>query len=226
MKISIVIPTIDEAAVVGQAVESAQQAGASEIIIVDGGSHDATCQVAEQLGACVISSKRGRAVQQNAGAGIATGDALMFLHADCRLPESGLDEIGHVLTASSQCVGGFFRQRIDHPGRMYRLIEAGNLVRANVLKWAYGDQGVFVRSSVFADIGGFPEIAIMEDLYLMKRLKRCGHLACVNAPLLVSARRWQAQGVVRQTVRNWCLLTAAHLGVSPTVLARHYPRPT
>jgi rSAM/selenodomain-associated transferase 2 len=226
VKISVIIPAIDEACVIGQAIQSAHQAGASEIIVADGGSRDSTCQTAESLGARVVTSEPGRAIQQNSGSRAASGDVLLFLHADCQLPASGLDELQEALKASPLSVGGFFRQRIEHPGRMFRFIEAGNLLRARSLKWAYGDQGIFVRSTVFADVGGFPQIAIMEDLYLMKRLKRCGRLACINAPLVVSARRWQARGLVRQTLRNWCMLAAAHLGISPSVLAHYYPRAT
>lgn len=222
MKISVIIPAIDEARVIGQAIRSAQQAGANDIIVVDGGSRDSTGETAERMGAQVVASEPGRGLQQNAGARVANGDVLMFLHADCQLPEDGLNEIRDALITTSHCVGGFFRQRIEHPGRLFRFVETGNLMRARVLKWAYGDQGIYVRSNVFTEVGGFPEIAIMEDLYLMKQLKRRGSLACINSPLTVSVRRWQANGLVKQTFRNWCLLTAAHLGVSPAELARHY----
>ncbi|MCH2201389.1 MAG: TIGR04283 family arsenosugar biosynthesis glycosyltransferase [Fuerstiella sp.] len=226
MKISVIIPAIDEAQVIGAAVDSAVCAGADEVILVDGGSQDETSEVAETHGACVLSSAPGRAHQQNAGAQDAAGDVLLFLHADCCLPEFGLSEIRRRLTDEKSCIGGYFRQRIDGSRMIYRLIESGNLLRANTMKWAYGDQAIFVRRGIFRDIGGFPEIPLMEDLYIMKQLKQRGDLICIDSPLLVSARRWENRGTIRQTLCNWSMLAAVHLGVSPAVLARFYPRTT
>jgi len=182
--------------------------------------------MAHRCGARVVTAKPGRAIQQNAGANIATGDVLLFLHADCCLPESGLEDIRRQMLADDSCVGGCFRQRIDQPGWLYRWIEFGNFLRAKILKWAYGDQAIFVRTLTWQNIGGFPEIPLMEDLYLMKRLKKKGRLICIRAPLVVSARRWKHQGPLRQTLRNWTLLAAVHLGISPATLARFYPRAT
>jgi rSAM/selenodomain-associated transferase 2 len=224
--ISVIIPAIDEAEVIGAAVSSAVRAGADEVILVDGGSSDATPRIAEQHGALVLTALPGRASQQNAGAHAAKGDLLLFLHADCCLPEDGLDEIRQQMAACKSRTGGFFRQRIDHAGWIYRWIEFGNLFRARTLKWAYGDQAIFVRSNVYHAIGGFPKMPLMEDLYFMKRLKREGQLVCIQAPLVVSARRWTKRGTIRQTLRNWTMLVAVHLGVSPNTLARFYPRTT
>ena len=221
-----IIPAIDEARVIGVAVQSAVDAGADEVILVDGGSHDGTPEFAKKNGARVLTAAPGRASQQNAGAQVAVGDVLLFLHADCRLPEAGLAEIRHQLTAENSCVGGYFRQRIDDAAGIYRWIEFGNLLRAKTLKWAYGDQAMFVRTSIFQRIGGFPDMVLMEDLFIMKRLKRQGPLICISTPLLVSARRWKNHGSIRQTLCNWTMLLAVHLGVSPSVLARFYPRTT
>ncbi len=226
LKISVIIPAIDEAEVIGAAVDSAQRAGASEVILADGGSSDGTADVAESHGARVVTSDRGRARQQNTGAQLASGDVLLFLHADCCLPETGLQEVRKQLAGSLSRVGGCFRQRIDDPRRIYRWIESGNHLRATLLKWAYGDQAIFVRTDVFQRLGGFPDIALMEDLYLMKQLKREGELTFVDAPVVVSARRWRQRGTVRQTLRNWVMLLAVHLGVSPDRLASYYPRTT
>ncbi|MCH2212369.1 MAG: TIGR04283 family arsenosugar biosynthesis glycosyltransferase [Fuerstiella sp.] len=226
MKISVIIPAIDEVQVIGAAVDSAVCAGADEVILADGGSQDGTPAVAESHGASVMSAEQGRAHQQNAGAQSAAGDVLLFLHADCCLPKSGLSEIRGRLSKEKSCVGGYFRQHIDGSPLVYRWIETGNLLRAGMLKWAYGDQAIFVRTDIFRDIGGFPEIPLMEDLYMMKKLKQRGNLICIDSPLLVSARRWENRGVLRQTLRNWLLLAAAHLGVSPSVLSRFYPRTT
>jgi len=226
LTISVIIPAIDEAEVIEAAVRSAVRAGADEIILADGGSSDATCEIARHCGARVLTTEPGRASQQNAGANIATGDILLFLHADCCLPKIGIEDIRQQMSASDSCVGGCFRQRIDQAGWLYRWIEFGNFLRAKILNWAYGDQAIFVRTRTWQDIGGFPEIPLMEDLYLMKRLKKKGRLICIRSPLVVSARRWKNRGPLRQTLRNWTLLTAVHLGVSPTTLARFYPRVT
>ncbi len=226
LKISVIIPAIDEALVIGAAIESAVCAGADEIILADGGSHDDTAHIGENHGVRLLTAAPGRASQQNAGAHLAMGDVLLFLHADCCLPVTGLAKIRQQLTAENSFVGGYFRQTIDDPGWVYRWIESGNLWRARTLKWAYGDQGIFVRTSIFEGVGGFPDMPLMEDLYIMKRIKRHGRLVCIDAPLLVSARRWKKRGTIRQTLRNWMMLVAVHLGVSPAVLARFYPRTT
>jgi len=222
MRVSVIIPAIDEASAIAGAIDSAVRSGADEIIVADGGSVDETVAKAKDCSARVVSSATGRAVQQNAGAAIADGDVLLFLHADCRLDPSAVESVRKILSASA--VGGYFRQRIEHPRPIYRLIEAGNLLRAKTLKWAYGDQGIFVRRDVFLSVDGFPDVEIMEDLYLMKRLKRRGQLVCVDSPLVVSPRRWEESGAVHQTLRNWTMLTATHLGISPSRLVRFYPR--
>ena len=226
MKISVIIPAINEEAEIAAAVQSAVIAGAYDVVVADGGSTDATIKTAEAAGAQTVVAPPGRASQQNAGASQCRGDVLLFLHADCRLPKAAAGDVSAALSCSNGCVGGFFQQRIDHPGRIYRWIESGNRQRADRLGWAYGDQAIFVRRTVFEDIGAFPQIDIMEDLFLMKRLKRCGSLACIDEPIVVSARRWEERGTIRQTLRNWAMLIAANLGVSPSILARFYPRAT
>ncbi len=226
MKTSVIIPTLNEHSCVGAAVESALRAGADEVLVADGGSTDGTADLAVAAGARLVRSAPGRAVQQNAGADAATGDVFLFLHADCRLPADAVPVVVRSLQQCPAAVGGFFRQRIDHPARVFRWIEFGNLLRARMLRWPYGDQAIFTRRRVFHSIGGFPLLDIMEDLYLAKQLNRRGTLVCIDRPLTVSARRWVRQGAVRQTLRNWSLLAAVHLGVSPQRLARHYPRAT
>jgi len=226
VKVSVIIPAIDESAVVGHAVASARLAGADEIIVVDGGSVDDTASRARERGARVLTAASGRAAQQNAGGFAAEGDVLLFLHADCRLPESGIAELRTAMANSASVVGGCFRQHIDHPGRTFRLIESGNLLRVRFLKWAYGDQAIFVHTTIFRELRGFPDLHLMEDLYFMKQLKRRGRLVVIRSKLFVSARRWMQHGTIRQTLQNWTLLLAVHLGVSPGRLARHYPRTT
>ena len=221
MSISVIIPTLNEAERIGPLIAATRELGTCEIVVVDGGSDDGTV---ENVGGAdtVLSTQRGRAVQQNAGAAAAGGDVLLFLHADCRL-QAGAFEAVEAALKDERVVAGCFRQRIDAAGWRYRLLERGNALRVKLWKWAYGDQGIFVRRDAFEDVGGFPELKLMEDLYLMKRLKKRGRIVQIDPPLLVSPRRWQQAGFVRQTLRNWVLLGLAGCGVSPDRLARFYP---
>lgn len=216
-----IIPTLNEAERIAQAIAAARGAGECEIIVADGGSADGTLQQAASADR-VLTTDPGRALQQNAGAVASTGDVLLFLHADCLLPTGAFDAIRTALDDKG-CIGGCFRQAIDAPGLAYRILEWGNAQRVRWLGWAYGDQGIFVRRDVFNRLGGFPEIPLMEDLYFMKRVRREGRIALIEPRLRVSARRWQAHGIVRQTLRNWTLLALAHCGVSPSRLSRFYP---
>lgn len=223
--ITVIIPALNEAERIAQAIESARAAGEGgwgcEIIVVDGGSDDETLARAAGADLC-LSAPKGRAAQQNAGAAAAHGSILLFLHADCRLEPGALEAVQACLI-DERVVGGCFRQSIDAAGLRFRLLERGNALRVRALKWAYGDQGIFVRREVFEQIGGFPEVRLMEDLLLMKKLKRAGRFRLIDARLRVSPRRWRQAGVVRQTLRNWTLLGLAHCGVSPDRLAKFYP---
>jgi rSAM/selenodomain-associated transferase 2 len=221
LRISVIIPTLNEVERVGAAIERARLINPAEIVVVDGASDDGTISAALPADQ-VLTAPRGRAAQQNAGAAACSGDMLLFLHADCWLEPGSLDQLAAVL-ADPQYVGGCFRQRIDAQGCRFRWLERGNAWRVRFSGLAYGDQGIFVRRQVFHRLGGFPDLALMEDLFFMKRLRKEGRLALLDGPLHVSARRWQSRGVLRQTTRNWCLTFLAHLGVSPNRLARFYP---
>jgi len=220
LSVSVVIPTLNEAGNISQAIAKAQQIKPLEVIVVDGGSQDGTLKKAEEADCCLVSPA-GRSLQMNAGAEIARGDVLLFLHADCWLEEGAIEAIQRSLQ-QPEIVGGCFRQKIESPGLLYRMLERGNSFRVKMLKWAYGDQGIFVRNEVFLRVGGFPAIQLMEDLYLMKNLKRLGKIELVDHPITISARRWKAKGVARQTLRNWLLITLAQCGVSPDRLAWFY----
>jgi rSAM/selenodomain-associated transferase 2 len=220
MRISIIIPTLNEAANVAGAIEKARQLEPAEIVVVDGGSEDGTCGGASAADR-VLVAPRGRASQQNAGAAASCGDTLLFLHADCWLEPGNLQQIEAALS-DGRCVGGCFQQVIGARGWRYRWLEWGNAWRVRLWGLAYGDQGIFVRRDIFERIGGFPTLRLMEDLYFMKRLRREGRVALLEGPLHVSARRWERHGVVRQTARNWWLTALAHAGVSPDRLAGSY----
>ncbi|HTI49405.1 MAG TPA: TIGR04283 family arsenosugar biosynthesis glycosyltransferase [Planctomycetaceae bacterium] len=219
--VSVIIPALQEARNIGAAIASARAGGADEILVVDGGSTDGTLELARSADV-VLSGTRGRARQQNAGAERSRGDVLLFLHADCRLAMGACEQIRSAL-ADPAVIGGCFCQRIDAMGWRYRVVERGNLLRVLVSGWMYGDQGLFIRREVFERLGGFPEVRLMEDWLLSRRLVRAGRTAVLPGPLLVSARRWQQAGLVRQTLRNWLLLMLASAGVPPDNLARWYP---
>ena len=222
MTISIIIPTLNEVASVARAIDNALAGGAHEVIVVDGGSDDGTRKVVDDKGCRLLECAPGRAAQQNLGARQASGEVLMFLHADNWLEPRGLRQIEEAL-ADGDVLGGAFRQQIEAPGRMYRLLERGNAFRARRLRLPYGDQGIFMRREVFERLGGFPEVPIMEDLLLMRRFRRLARPVLLPGPLHVNPRRWQRHGVVGQTARNWLLLSATLLGVSPRRLAAFYP---
>lgn len=221
MQLSIVIPTLNEAPRIGAAIDRARALGPLEVIVADGGSTDETLAAASAADR-VISAPRGRAAQQNAGAAASRGGVLLFLHADCWLDAKAAPQIAAAL-ADPRRAGGCFRQRIDSAGFRYRALEWGNALRVRLWGLAYGDQAIFVRRTLFEKLGGFPVLSLMEDLFFMKRLRCEGSIALAEGPLHVSARRWQHQGVIRQTARNWCLTALAGAGIPPDRLARFYP---
>ena len=221
MNVSIVIPALNEAAHIAEAVRRAWQTSPAEVIVVDGGSADRTAELAQAAGAAVIVSAAGRARQQNAGARQARGDVLLFLHADCWLAPEAIRQIAEAL-ADPQVECGAFRQRIEAEGRLFRWLERGNAWRARRRGMPYGDQGIFVRRATFEALGGFPEVRLMEDVMLMRLLRRRSRPVLLPGPIYVSPRRWQKHGVLRQTARNWLLLTAFRLGVPPDWLAAFY----
>lgn len=217
--ISVVIPAIHEAAVIATSVRSAVAAGAGEVIVVDGGSTDATRQVAIDAGASrIVDCSPGRGVQLNAGARQAVGQYLLFLHADNHLGEDSLRQI----CQHPDSLWGAFRQSIDSPRKIFRMVEWGNALRVQRRGVPFGDQAIFVRRSLFFEQGGFAEIALMEDVELSKRLRRIAPPLLLDGPLTVSPRRWLKQGVVRQTLRNWSLQFCYAIGASPETLKRWY----
>lgn len=221
MKLSVIIPALNEAENIATTIESAQALRPLEIILADGGSQDSTREIAARYDCRVIESPRGRARQQNVGANAATGDVLLFLHADCRLDVTASQQMEQALR-SHRVPGGVFRHRIDAPGFLFRMIEIGDDLRVCCTRIAYGDQGFFVRRDVFERLGGFAEVRLMEDVLFSRSLRDEGRLALLPGPLHCDARRWQKHGALRQTIRNFCLRAAESLGVHPDRLAELY----
>jgi len=221
-QISVIIPAINEADWILRAVSRAWEAGGNEVIVVDGGSDDDTRALAESGGATVLESPPGRAVQQNLGARHASSQILLFLHADNWLAPTVGQQIRESLLRE-EVLGGAFRQRIEAPGRLYRMLEWGNAARVRFRGMPYGDQAIFMRKKTFEQLGGFPTIKLMEDLLLMRAFRKISSPVLLPGPVYVHPRRWQRYGVVRQTLKNWFLLSAQALGVAPDRLAQLYP---
>jgi rSAM/selenodomain-associated transferase 2 len=223
LKISIIIPTLNEAPRIARTINTARNAKNIEIIVADGGSTDGTTEIATSLGVRVISTNPGRAVQMNAGATAAAGDILLFLHADTLLP-SGFDNWARLALTKPRTVAGAFELAIDDRNPSLRLVEFGVNWRSRWLQMPYGDQAIFLPAATFDKIGGFPDLPLMEDFELLRRLHRFGRIEIVSVPALTSARRWQQLGVIKTTAINQIVIIAYFCGVSPDRLAFWYKR--
>ena len=218
-RLSVIIPTFNEEASIGHTLDRVGDGSAWEVIVVDGKSTDRTQEIARTRGATVVDSPPGRGRQLRAGAAVATGDTLLFLHADTSLPSGFENHIFAVLNRPGVCAGAF-RLSIDAEGSPFRLIERVANFRSRVRQMPYGDQGIFVSAKVFHEVGGFPDVPILEDYALMRRLRRKGRIEIAPATVVTSARRWIDHGVWRTTLRNQICIAAYRLGVPPSAIAR------
>jgi rSAM/selenodomain-associated transferase 2 len=220
--ITIIIPALNEAATLEATLlplQSWRKAG-HQLILVDGGSWDGTASIALSLVDRVLTSTPGRALQMNLGAEAACGDLLLFLHADTRLPPEA-DRL--ILRAVEHRPWGRFDVRLSGGHWLLRAVERMMNWRSCLSGIATGDQGIFIERELFERIGGFPELPLMEDIVLSKRLKRAaGRPACIHTPLVTSSRRWEQNGILRTILLMWRLRLAFFIGVPANRLVRHY----
>lgn len=217
MKISIIIPALEEAALIGGTVRHARAAGAGEVIVVDGGSADDTAGIAAREGAHVVRSERGRARQQNAGAAIASGDVLLFLHADTHLPARALARAKETLRNPAVALGAY-GLGFDRDDWGTRFLVFGADLRMRLFRLPYGDQALFLRRDTFAKLGGFRDIPAMEDLCLVRRAKRLGRVVVLRARVRTSTRAYDRHGLLRNMFWNWRAACLFALGVGPEKL--------
>jgi rSAM/selenodomain-associated transferase 2 len=220
--LSIIVPVFNEGDRIGEALAALaplRQRGV-EVIVVDGGSNDTTVQSALPSADHVITASRGRARQMNAGAAAADGEVLLFLHADTTLPPDADRLVIDALVGSNR-VWGRFDVRIDGPGSL-SVVAAMMNIRSRLTGIATGDQAMFVGRAAFAAAGGFPEIELMEDIALSRRLKAFSPPLCLQQRVVTSGRRWQQRGILRTILLMWRLRLAYFFGAKPAALARQY----
>jgi rSAM/selenodomain-associated transferase 2 len=222
-KLSIIVPVLNEGENIADALDALADIRTLgvEVIVVDGGSRDATVLRARARADRVISAPRGRALQMNAGAEKACGDVLLFLHADTRLPADA-DHIVLDGLARSGRAWGRFDVRIDSESRLLVAVAWLMNLRSRLTGIATGDQAMFVTRDAFRSVGAFPAIPLMEDIALSKRLKRLSRPLCLRARAVTSGRRWDENGVVSTVLLMWRLRLAYFFGADPKALARRY----
>ncbi|MFA5322073.1 MAG: TIGR04283 family arsenosugar biosynthesis glycosyltransferase [Smithella sp.] len=226
-KISIIMPVLNESAGINQTIEHLnglmKTTGVSaEVIVVDGDPAGKTIKVIQDKSVITAVGKTGRAVQMNKGAGLADGEIFLFLHADTRLPDDGLSLI--VATCGSSATGaGAFDLAISSERRIFRLVETMANFRSHLTKIPYGDQALFFTAGYFRKLGGFADVPIMEDVEIMRRIKkRQDRIVFLKQTVRTSARRWEKEGVWKCTFRNWSLVSLYIAGITPDRLAKFY----
>ena len=224
-RFSIIIPVLNEADVINPMIdhlEALESGDECEFIVVDGSPDGDTIKAVRRHEIYCLKSTRGRASQMNAGAAAATGEILIFLHADTRLPRKALKLINQSLNQQA-LIGGAFDLRIGADRLIFGIISRIASLRSRLTRIPYGDQAIFIRRDYFNQIGRYPEIPLMEDVALMRRIKKAGGRICfIPEPVVTSARRWEREGILRATLRNWLLLIGFYLGVAPDKLAKYY----
>lgn len=219
--ISIIIPVLNEAAIIKPTLENLQSYQDVEIIVVDGGSKDDTVTISHKTGVKTVTVMGGRAAQMNEGAKIARGNILLFLHIDTQLPKNFIELITSTLK-QPKVIAGAFELAIAGKNPSLRWIEILVKMRSHLLSLPYGDQAIFITKQAFADIGEFSTMPIMEDFELIQRLKRQGKIAIAPAAVVTSDRRWRKLGVWQTTIINQLVIAGYYLGISSDKLSRFY----
>lgn len=225
LSLSIIIPVYHEADIIEPMISTLKVLNGNpgvEIIVVDGDPDGSTIRVVGDAHVKTLLAKKGRASQMNRGAAAAKGDILLFLHADTRLPRHALQHILEIFR-KRKIIGGSFDLGIRSEKKMYRLIEKMVYYRTRLTKIPYGDQAIFLSRRIFFRLGGFKEIPIMEDIELMRRIRAQGYpIGIIPDPVQTASRRWEEEGIVFCTLRNWALAVLFLLGVSPEKLVTYY----
>jgi rSAM/selenodomain-associated transferase 2 len=223
-RLTIVIPVLNEAAIVVAALRALAplRSRGAEIIVADGGSRDGTARLAEPFADRIITVRRGRGAAMNAGTALGTGDALLFLHADTALPD-GTDRL--IDAALARRAWGRFDLRIAGRHPLLTVVARMINLRSRLTGIATGDQAIFVTREAFEAVGGFPDLPLMEDIAISRRLKRLCRPYCIATPAVTSGRRWERNGVVRTILLMWRLRLSYYLGVEPALLAELYDAP-
>ncbi len=222
MKISVIVPTLNEEENIEKTLSALGVTADEEIIVVDGGSDDGTVAIACRFTEKVFITGKGRGRQLSYGAEKATGEILLFLHADCILPDNAFRIMREVMGHAQYSLGAF-DLGIDHPSYCFRVIEVGANLRSWTTRIPYGDQGMFMRRNDYERIGGFADIPIMEDIDLSRRLKKVGKIKFIGHTITASPRRWLKEGLLYTTVRDWRLaLSYSFFNANPLELLKEY----
>jgi rSAM/selenodomain-associated transferase 2 len=232
--ISIVIPTLNESVYLADTLQSIFDAISNpiQVVVVDGGSIDNTVEIATTFGVQVLLCGNGRSYQMNAGAAVATGDILMFLHGDTLVPigfDRWVEDCVNLPKSplpkerkQEQSIAGAFNLKINSDRSGLRWVEWGVKIRSKFFNLPYGDQALFLKSSTFHELGGFPELPIMEDFVFVRSLLKHGKITIVPAAVTTSARRWEQQGIFKTTIINQIMILGYYLGISPHRLKQWY----
>jgi rSAM/selenodomain-associated transferase 2 len=223
--LSIILPVVNEADGINKIVSHIRAndgAGVAEIIVVDGDPLGKTINAIQDTGVITAIAEKGRACQMNRGAALAAGEILLFLHADTFVPAHFLERVATIMR-NMRFVAGAFDLGIDSERRIFRITEKYVFLRTRVTRVPFGDQAIFVRKEYFNKIGGYRDIPLMEDIELMTRIKRRGdRIVVIPAKVLTSARRWEREGILFSTFRNWALQLLYVFGVPPEQLVKWY----
>lgn len=223
--ISVIVPVWKEQEIINKTIEHLRALSRDipvEILVADGDPDRQTVKAVRYHNIKKIESPRGRGIQMNFGAKYATGDILLFLHADTLLPENAFKKILKALK-NREFAGGAFDLSIDAPGTCFRVIETAASWRSRLTRIPYGDQAIFLHKRIFDKINGYKKIPLMEDVDLMRRLKKENYkIIFIPERVKTSARKWQKNGILYCTLRNWYIISLFFAGVSPDKLAKYY----